>query len=597
MFIPPNSTVQLMSGVPFDSDYTHTAYWNDTLQQDEWVEGRIVATFNAQSYVHKNGNSIKLAGNMGLYAKCNYLRFKNTSFENMWFYAFILDMNYINNETFEVVYQIDVMHTWFWEYKNRMTECMVVREHSYADRVGDNVEPENLELGPYVANGVEMIRVGPESLPELPNSYAFTVIASQGPDGSQNTHQIDNQVSGLYVRTVTGLVALQSLLEEFTSGVTASLEPIISINQFPAAFLSPTTARPVEELGLVVKLKYDGSVSHGTDLAFNGFVANDPETDSVYTYIPKNNKLYTYPYNFLTFESPDGSSVELRYELFRNHNSHEFVVNYATYPMFEVMCAPYDYEVATWGEISLAHAGTPWRTKYGLAAKNYPSAGVASDAFSAWWAQNKNSYSTDQVVSAAQKGYGGLKDMLGGLIDTILGKGGSGSGGWYKGAHGKGLAIQAGAEVVTGLLGTAADTAVDYFSNDAKIAAAKQDHEAVPDSVVTKASASAVLNKTGEYNFKVYYTKITPYFAERVDKFFTRYGYAVNSIRIPVFNNRPRWNFIKTNGAKVGAGANIPVADEVEICKIFDKGITFWKLWVQDNDVGDYGNNNDAPIR
>lgn len=63
-------------------------------------------------------------------------------------------------------------------------------------------------------------------------------------------------------------------------------------------------------------------------------------------------------------------------------------------------------------------------------------------------------------------------------------------------------------------------------------------------------------------------------FAEKIDKFFDAYGYAVNTIKTPTIKNRPHWTYVKTKGCIVGGA--IPDKYRSEICSIFDGGIRFW---------------------
>lgn len=44
---------------------------------------------------------------------CNYLAFQNTSFGSKWFYAFITSVEYVNNITSEITFEIDVLQTYF----------------------------------------------------------------------------------------------------------------------------------------------------------------------------------------------------------------------------------------------------------------------------------------------------------------------------------------------------------------------------------------------------------------------------------------------------------------------------------------------------
>ena len=123
-------------------------------------------------------------------------------------------------------------------------------------------------------------------------------------------------------------------------------------------------------------------------------MAYDPENVAVKTYVPKNNKLYQYPYNFMVFESPDGSNIELKFEDFKNNNEHKFITWLSVLPELETMCAPCDYEGP-----NNSFGGSNMNMRYALYCKAYPYCAVASDAFSAWWAQNKYSMPISGAVN------------------------------------------------------------------------------------------------------------------------------------------------------------------------------------------------------
>lgn len=86
----------------------------------------------------------------------------------------------------------------------------------------------------------------------------------------------------------------------------------------------------------------------------------------------------------------------------------------------------------------------------------------------------------------------------------------------------------------------------------------------------------------------VYLIKYAPNRDEfnKIDDFFTAYGYAVNRIATPEYHNRANHNYLKTNNVLVIATGGIPQEDYARICKIFDEGVTFW------HNPGTYGNYN-----
>ena len=71
-----------------------------------------------------------------------------------------------------------------------------------------------------------------------------------------------------------------------------------------------------------------------------------------------------------------------------------------------------------------------------------------------------------------------------------------------------------------------------------------------------------------------YVFNIKRQFAERIDKYFDMYGYLTNTLKVPNLNNRPNWNYVKTQGLNIIA--DIPQEDTQIIQNMFDNGVTLW---------------------
>lgn len=152
-YVQPNSTIILMKGVPLNNTYNDTYYFSSVGDQDALFSTFANKTFSAQSYQRVNKNTIRLQVNAEEVYSFNYLRFKNTAYGNKWFYAFILECNYINDNVTEIVYEIDVMQTYVCDYT--ILPSLVEREHSVTDEVGDNILPEPIDIGRIVCMDVE----------------------------------------------------------------------------------------------------------------------------------------------------------------------------------------------------------------------------------------------------------------------------------------------------------------------------------------------------------------------------------------------------------------------------------------------------------
>ena len=60
MYIAPNSTVYLLTGVPCDKSYVHTLYFENKNEQYSYFYGKRVKTFTNVSYQRHSKNSIRL---------------------------------------------------------------------------------------------------------------------------------------------------------------------------------------------------------------------------------------------------------------------------------------------------------------------------------------------------------------------------------------------------------------------------------------------------------------------------------------------------------------------------------------------------------
>ena len=115
MYIQPNSTIRLLTGIPLDNTYAHTIYFANKNAQAEYFASKTKTgcTFNAQTYQRVNKGTMRLQVLADDIYDCNYLMFKNTSYGDRWFYAFITSIEYVSNIVSEISYEIDVMQTWF----------------------------------------------------------------------------------------------------------------------------------------------------------------------------------------------------------------------------------------------------------------------------------------------------------------------------------------------------------------------------------------------------------------------------------------------------------------------------------------------------
>ena len=593
-----NTTVELMADVPLDPQYNHTLTFANRAAQTAYFDTKVVqtASYIRMSYQRYTSGVIKVQAPMTVLGTVNYLRFNNspTSFagphEAYNYYAFIRNIEYISDTVVAISYQIDVLQTWLTNYE--LNPCYVEREHANSDNVGDNRVTEGLDTGSYVTAGIEKIDnwdgVYATEIADIIQNTTFVILATQAPDGSQYSFQANGVASSMYITYAYDTNGLESVLNSFRQGITGDLSPIISIGMIPSYF-KPSNSVPL--------LPKTSTLTMDQTVGFGGFMAYDPATSTVKGYIPKNNKLYCYPYNYMVFESPDGSNVILKFEDFKNNNTHQFRSWCTVLPEIQTMCLPLDYETPYTGN------NTPENIKYALCCKAYPYCAVASDAFSAWWAQNKYNYPIQAAVIDAADAYAastkssvvqanGERSGLLGFMDKLYNFG------------------QKGADIVRGIIsgdtkwqlagqamstiGNAVENPLSLISAPAEIAsqnAAYEGHKAMPDTLATKASNGGITHYSEWDCYKIYYTKIRPEYAEIIDNYFSCYGYATHKVKVPNITGRRTWNYVKTVGCTIRG--NIPLEAEQQITAIFDHGVTFWH---DPANIHNYNANNDIIV-
>lgn len=156
-YIVPNSTVKIFrqsntGPIPFDVNYENTCYFPTPAAQLSYMNAFNPITIEANSYQRVNSGVIKISvgindNNIAALYNANYMAFKNTSFENKWFYCFVDRTEYLNNNTVTIWYHLDVIQTYMFDWS--FNQCLIEREHTVTDAFGEHTLPEGLETGPY----------------------------------------------------------------------------------------------------------------------------------------------------------------------------------------------------------------------------------------------------------------------------------------------------------------------------------------------------------------------------------------------------------------------------------------------------------------
>lgn len=538
-YISPNSTIRLLSNVPIDSDYHHTVRFQNTTDQYNWMVNHTVKTFFQNTY-QRTGNGVFRAeiapSEQALVYGVNYMMFQNTAFLDKWFYAFVNNVEYVNNNMFEIHFTLDVMQTWFFQ-GGSIGQCFVEREHVSDDVIGNHIEPEPVTLGDYVFQAPTYEKLT-DNLDDI--SYILAIVDVNGSSQSAIYNGIACGATLYAYRNITNLA---NKINEYIQQTDA----IQGLYTVPTWFLPNHTCPEGRILESVTPITLD--------VPFSEVMTSNFMIDG---YRPRNNKLYTYPYNYLEVNNSGGQTMTLRYEFFRN-GRHEIIQ-----PKFRIAGSVLmPVQVALW-PMDYANvendSGNHVNTVRCLNLPDYPLCSWNYDTYKAWVAQNSHNIgvqnATTIIKSSVQIGTG-----VGSLLLDPL-------------HAGRGISsIASGTEALVDRIAT--NEMNDYT---ASIAA---------DGLNGNIASGNILLSAKQQTFYGGRKCITREQAKVIDDFFTMFGYAVRRCKVPEIYSRPHFNYVKTQGANIHGA--MPMDAQNTIMNVFDKGITFWD---KDSTVGDYSVNN-----
>lgn len=563
--ISPNSDVIICKGVPLDIGYEHTIYMSDRTAQYNIIHSYTKYSLNNQSYQRVARNYIRVAYCADDLQDCNYMMFRNTSYGSKWFYAFITEILYINDNTSEIKYELDVMQTYYFDYE--LGRCFVEREHSLTDYLYESQTEEGLDPGDMIVRYRNDLFFDPVGIPSyyaviyyIPNEKYF-----QPKVYDRNTTLTPADVSALSYYNCYNFIPMPT----YTLAVPVELDSQ-NVATFTVSGLRHAVRSLIEiEASIVTIQMVPTAIASAYGLLTGDNNTNDFKqfgyTDTLQlterstfadihdsaSYTPKNKKLLQYPYTKLVLTNNSGEDTEYKWELF-DHTFNtlptvQFWVTSAVNPDVAVHCYPYNYR----------KGGAEGSRDLGLTVADFPRLAWSVDSFQEWWNVNKNTFALS-------------------MITKVLG-----------------TAAATGAAVATGnpLVGSAAASGVGAI---AQSLAQLSGQKSAPDSQRGSTSGSGILMRERRMGFTIYDMSITGERAKLIDDFFTMYGYAVKELK-PVnvrtasaSTLRPYWNYVKTSNVVVH-GNNMNAEAERKIEGIYNKGITFW---MQAANVGNYSLNN-----
>lgn len=547
-YIPPNSTVEIFGDLGLSPTHDDTLYFASTSAKDSYFSAlNKLGTYSNISYSRRNRGVIRIQAPMSTLVGASYMRFKNNSFENKWFYAFVTAVEYVNNVTTDIFFEVDVIMTWMGAFS--LGQCYVERQHVTNDSIGANIADEGLKCGEYVCEGssttalfgtyyVCVYKAVPASEDDLTQDQTLGFTYAALTQGTYSALEI-----AYFPLTIEGIGGLRTAITELTKDNRA--DEIVMLRLVPYYFC---------------------------DFA-NGNIVSVPFTvekpyASIGGYVPRNNKLYCYPYKYLQVINCEGSENNYKYEYF-NTLPDATSSGYASFniegtadtPEVNIMCVPSNY------------IGKQYDYENAITMQNFPTIAWNVDGYKAYIAQRDSTLFGDIGASALTGALSGaVHGGMAGSIVPVLGTGIGAIGGAITGGLGS---------LISASRGVISDIENDLAKG---ILPTRFPAE-------TRGTLSAnLLAQSREKNFYFRKMCITKNYASMIDDYFTMYGYAIRNTLTPNMNARPNFTYVKTKGCIVHC--NCPAEDARAIEEMFDNGIRFWK---NHNNIGNYNLPN-APV-
>ena len=124
MAITPQTVLRLVK-VPLEIDNKNQLTFSSTNTQFNYFDSLEHIELDDSSYQRKD-NTIRYPGHIDDLIGYNYCMYKNTGYSNKWFYAFIIDMRYMNDEMTLITIKTDVWQT--WQFDISFEESFIERE-------------------------------------------------------------------------------------------------------------------------------------------------------------------------------------------------------------------------------------------------------------------------------------------------------------------------------------------------------------------------------------------------------------------------------------------------------------------------------------
>ncbi len=643
----PTTSICLLKGCPCDPEYNNTIWYTSRQEQfngNGTNKGLVRLCehvwYNGQTFQRKNRNTFRInvpENSIYNYLEFNYVIFSNShtalndnstiTKETRLYYAFIDNLEYVNDNAVEFSYTIDYFQTYMFDYQ--LGNCFVEREHSATDNLWEHLENEPFspseftysQAGGYLFSNLSvMLKYVPNNTViykwHYPNdNQNLAIVFDDYPLTGYSRGVVRNKVYMGY-QTVSFPIFgdmrdntnIQNCLDKLDVGSKTELLEICivprelsvhyhnynSTDGYEEYYEAPPLSEPLIRYPDISTRTFEHNLSVSKITQFSDAKGN--------SYTPKNNKLYNYPYCSLYVTTEQGEHQDLFWENFATTLG-TFKIDGVLFGATEISLYPTNYN------------GKSFSYENRISMTNFPTCPWSIDTLNAYIQQNKGQITASVISSLLCWGLGTSITRIPANSTPLTGKIWSGE----TGMQPYGSSVN---------LGTFGDT-LSSLSMYGKLTAEQPTKLQVDQSLLGVHGQTSLLKQVGTiydmfnrpdnlygtqtysqlpiiagyFGFKVFNKTIKPYEAKLIDDYFSLFGYACKKLKVPNIytstgTKRPYWYYLKNSYTRIEPHINSVttqidgyVNSEVEAAlqAIYNKGIT---IWFDSSDVGDYSLNN-----
>lgn len=585
-YVPPSGVITLYNPTMphLSPDYNDTIEFANSTYQQVFFESHIYRQLSAQTYTHRGRGVVRINLPIGAVQGVFYLSYKNPQHENRTFYCFVVNVAYVNENTTDMFFNLDVIQTYIFDITPKTSyiarEHVTISEDNLLETSGIETIPEGLEYGQYRI--YDRFSIGYDdngTTKPVFDTWKICVCATFDKNFNNAVGGMINEVyCGLCFNVFDTPADVNSFLLSAANNNKA--DGIVSIFMVPAAFVDYSSSEV--SITLTNERKYGGLLP----------------------YTPRNKKLLCAPYITLYATDNNGSGANFRFEDFFNPRSITFKIFACCAGSNEFSLVPQNYK------------GITNNYNEQLILNITPQCAYATDSYRAWLAQNSSKMSIQQGYLAYQKsqplgttsiagfGAGMAKDAnawANGILNDLRGQGwlGKGIANVMQGQTGWDFydnAVQNAANKTMGMWDTIMKNdpgyqrkQMDLSQQIAMLNAEQSVASTMPPQAKGGASGMTGI-VSGAYSISLYRCCIDLRYARRLDDYFDRFGYQVNIFDVPNWRKRRHWDYIKC--VDFCASGALYADDFNAIKAIFENGIRFWHIINSDSEYLDYSQDN-----